>query len=280
MKYLAQNQIKDYTPLTPLPDVRTGEKTTGINELPGYLPNMFNLVIGLAAVIAVGWLIWGGVEYITTDSWTGKEEGKARIKNAIIGLLIIVMSWFILFTINPRLLTLDLNITSTPIQSTGGTLQPGGGGTCTDCTTLASGIKIKSGAGTTVKPDTATKLAQLNSKVNLYVTEAYPPTRTHQNVCHSNGSCIDAAAVPDKDVGSYVKATNDTGLRGIFEVETPERKTQILSSSCGLDQTCRNNLSSSIMVLPPKQDGTRQITGEHFSIYNCSIDAISCQTLK
>ncbi len=282
MKYLAQ--ITNYKPLAPLPDVRSAGTGGNLNDLTGYLPNMFNLIIGLAAVLAVGWIIWGGIEYMTSDSWMGKDDGKKRIKNALIGLIIIIMSWLILYTINPRLLKLDLNIVTTPAASSNAvaTTNTGGsfGGNCTDCVSIASTIKIKPGANTTIKPDTATKLGQLNSKVDLYVTEAYPPTRVHQNVCHPNGSCIDARAVPDKDVGSYVDATVSVGLRGIFEVETNQRKTEILAASCGIDQTCRTRVGASIAVYPPRADGTRQITGEHFSVYNCSIDTVSCQNLK
>jgi hypothetical protein len=100
--------------------------------LEKYLPGLFNLAIGLAAAFAVLMIVWGGVQYMTTDAVLGKSAGKERIKNAIWGLVLVISAWLILYTINPNLLTLNLNIekvtTSAPAGVTlGGELSAGTG---------------------------------------------------------------------------------------------------------------------------------------------------------
>src|SRR6185436_17030661 len=128
MNNLAQNTSKmEYIPLVGLPGVPVGQKT----DLTTYVPALFMIIIGLAAVVAIGRIIWGGIEYITTDSWMGKEGGKEKIKDAVLGLLIIGASWIVLQTINPNLfkdgnLEINLNIESSTL--TGGLPTIGGFG--------------------------------------------------------------------------------------------------------------------------------------------------------
>ncbi len=54
-------------------------------------------------------IIWGGVELATTDSWSGKLDGKTKITNALEGLGIALVSWLLLFTINPALVDFKNN---------------------------------------------------------------------------------------------------------------------------------------------------------------------------
>ena len=78
---------------------------------------MYQLGVGIATALAVLMVIWGGVEYITTDAIGGKEEGKEKVQNAILGLLLALGSYLILQTINPAFLNTNLGIT--PITTTG-----------------------------------------------------------------------------------------------------------------------------------------------------------------
>ena len=96
-----------YTPLAPLPGTTNEEGTTDIQT---YLPGVFNLAIGIAGVLAVLMIIIGGVQYITTDAIQGKSEGKERIRNALWGLVLVLVSWILLYTINPKLTVFNLNI--------------------------------------------------------------------------------------------------------------------------------------------------------------------------
>jgi len=96
-------------PLSPdLLEVETG--VDGDFTLGKYINIIVNIVIGVAGLLAVVMIIFGGVQYMTTDAIAGKSEAKGTITNAIIGLLIALGSFVILNTINPQLLKIDPDI--------------------------------------------------------------------------------------------------------------------------------------------------------------------------
>lgn len=101
-----ETEGKQYTLLAPLPFADEEGKVT----IDAYIPGVFNLAIGVAGVLAVLMIIIGGVEYITTDAIQGKTDGKARIQNALLGLLLALVSYILLHTINPNLTMFDLNV--------------------------------------------------------------------------------------------------------------------------------------------------------------------------
>lgn len=74
-------------------------------DLGDFLNKVFNFGIAVAVALSIIMISVGGVQYMTTDSWNKKEEGKERIKNALYGLALALVSWLILFTINPCLVT-------------------------------------------------------------------------------------------------------------------------------------------------------------------------------
>lgn len=98
----------NYQPLAPLP----GTQVTGTTsvELDTYIPGMFKLAIGVAAALAVVMIVIGGVQYLSTDAISGKNEGKERIENALIGLFLAIGAYVILNTINPGILNFNLSI--------------------------------------------------------------------------------------------------------------------------------------------------------------------------
>jgi len=64
---------------------------------------MFNLVIALCAVVAVSMIVWGGFQYMTSFSPQVKGDGLEKVKGALLGLILILSSYIILRTIDPRL---------------------------------------------------------------------------------------------------------------------------------------------------------------------------------
>ncbi len=108
----------EYTLLAPLPKVTdcTDEQVAAGNvecktDIKKYVEGMFQLLLGLASVFTVGSIVYGGFEYITTDNFMGKSDGIKRIQNSLWGLVLVICSWIVLYTINPRLIQdLDLNI--------------------------------------------------------------------------------------------------------------------------------------------------------------------------
>ncbi|PIQ66529.1 MAG: hypothetical protein COV96_01015 [Candidatus Zambryskibacteria bacterium CG11_big_fil_rev_8_21_14_0_20_42_18] len=95
----------DYTLLAPI-DGYVGETT----QANSYLASIFKLAIAVAGGLAVIMIIWGGIQYMSTDAISGKSEAKNTIQNAIWGLLLAISAWLILNTINPDLVKFNLNI--------------------------------------------------------------------------------------------------------------------------------------------------------------------------
>lgn len=87
-----------FVPLTNIPGVTD---TTNIGD---FFNAAFRLGLIVATILAVVMISLGGIEYMTTESITGKSGAKDRIQDAVIGLLIALLIWIILNTINPNLL--------------------------------------------------------------------------------------------------------------------------------------------------------------------------------
>ncbi|MDD4989570.1 MAG: hypothetical protein PHV42_04060 [Candidatus Pacebacteria bacterium] len=114
-----------YQPLAPIPGVQTGGGLTPVN-LEDYLGSLFKIGIGLCAVFAVLMIVIGGLEYVMTDKIASKEDAKTRITNALVGLLLALSSYILLYTINPELVKLNfLKSSSNPNASIGPAVDTG-----------------------------------------------------------------------------------------------------------------------------------------------------------
>ncbi|MFA6050486.1 MAG: murein L,D-transpeptidase catalytic domain-containing protein [Candidatus Paceibacterota bacterium] len=101
-----------YQPLAPVPGLTESNPDfvgPPDQSLSGYLKKLYNFAIGAAAALAVIMVIWGGVEYMTTDAIGHSEEGKQKIQNAVLGLLLALSTYIILQTINRDLLSLNFD---------------------------------------------------------------------------------------------------------------------------------------------------------------------------
>lgn len=107
-----------YHLLQPLPGV-SGDFSPGpTNALGSYLNSMITLFIGLCAVVAVVMIVIGGIEWSTSELISKKEAAKERIWGAVLGLLLALGSYALLYTINPDLLNTNVDIGDVTIQST------------------------------------------------------------------------------------------------------------------------------------------------------------------
>ncbi len=107
----------EYELLAPLPVGASGEEVDTTTAGP-YIAGLFRLAIAIAGGLAVLMIIVGGIEYMSTDAFSGKDSAKNRISNAIWGLLLAISAWLILFTINPQLVQFNLSIPTRPISVT------------------------------------------------------------------------------------------------------------------------------------------------------------------
>lgn len=89
-----------YEPLVPLPGQSPTNSTV---DLGVYLSNMYKLLIAVAIILAIVMITYAGLEYMGTDSVFGKTDARGKIGNAVGGVVLALMSWLILYTINPAI---------------------------------------------------------------------------------------------------------------------------------------------------------------------------------
>jgi hypothetical protein len=286
----------EYTFIEKLPFIGKTISSSGSGTLLfQYLGAMYAIILTTSAILAFFMLVVGGVQYsYTALSPSAKGAAKERMKNALLGLLIVFGAWLILNTINPDLVRLDLAIKPITVNVQTGTIDtsappnPGSGpgsagivtsiGTpgCPTCVTLDPSIPAK-GVGTgckgvpqcTIDPRTGQKLLTLNESlksqnINWQVTEMYPPTRDdHYNSCHRDGTCVDASCrgarpdtvCTDQEIIQMGKAAQASGLSPKFEVKTQARMDALLNAG----------MPKELMESKPLGN---HISGEHFSLYN------------
>ncbi len=78
------------------------------NGFSDFVNLLIRIAIALAGAIAVVMLIIGGIQYMGTDSVWEKGESRSRMTSAIIGLVLLLTSYFILFNINPDLVNIRI----------------------------------------------------------------------------------------------------------------------------------------------------------------------------
>lgn len=264
-----------YKVLAPLPGTTLGTcvnpgdagcKTT----LKQYLPGLFNLAIGIAIAFVLLNLVFGGFQYMSTDAFTKKNEGIKRIQNSIYGLLLVASAWIILFTINPDLINVNLEIKPTPIPTAGGATVPSDSCPPPHCVMIEGADISFSSRGSSVHNSIAPKLAILDNAldaagINWTVTEAYPPSRPtcsttitsscHKNPCHANGTCIDADFFGNPttaQIKTFMDEANKAGLRSVYEVKTTKERDDL-----------RTALGPGYEI-----ESYEHISGSHFSVYN------------
>jgi hypothetical protein len=109
---ITDSRAECYQQLSPIVDPGTGTKVdTG--SFSGYLQAAYRIGIGACFVLGVIMFTWAGIEYIVSESMNSKADGKARMTAALTGLAIALVSYILLYTINPDLLKFgDLKVTS------------------------------------------------------------------------------------------------------------------------------------------------------------------------
>lgn len=122
----AQNSVSndEYTLLEPLPcvsgysntnDCTVGETIPKIN-FSDYISYAYRLAIALSVFLAIVMIMWGGFEYMTSEIPSTKSDGKTRMTDAIIGLLLVLSSYLILETIDPRLVAVNTELPKVKID--------------------------------------------------------------------------------------------------------------------------------------------------------------------
>ncbi|MDB5224694.1 MAG: hypothetical protein JWO43_316 [Candidatus Adlerbacteria bacterium] len=109
----AVNGKLNYTPLEPLPGFPTN--VSDPNNLNDVISAFFKLALGFGAMFAVLLLVLGGISYMTTEAVGQRVAAKQRITAALLGMLLLLCSYLILYTINPNLLNFNLKLQQSTI---------------------------------------------------------------------------------------------------------------------------------------------------------------------
>lgn len=94
-----------------LADVQIGEfiitDKTSPEEVIIYI---FQIFVGVGALIAVAMVVLAGVEWMTSDGNPGKVDGaKSKIKNALLGVGVLLGTYLIIWTINPDIVDVKVD---------------------------------------------------------------------------------------------------------------------------------------------------------------------------
>ena len=108
-----------FVPLAAIPGL---DNTDAYKDLPTYLNSVFNFVISIAAILAVIMIIYHGIQYMVQEAVPEHKDAIVGIRNAVLGLVLLLLSWIILFVINPDILNLkalesSLSKAPTPAQT-------------------------------------------------------------------------------------------------------------------------------------------------------------------
>jgi|SRR3989344_4010094 len=290
----------EYTLLAPLPGLspncdftNTTEKVPCKTNLETYFPKLFIFLIGLSAVFVVINIVAGGFQYMSTDAFQGKEEGRKRMGRAIGALVLVLASWLILRTINPNLTTINLNID--PLLGKDNE-RFGAGGTltatstiskaCPDCSALKQNLPVRLTVQNQARLDCPTcrpmqggiptggnmydnvtpemnealiamkrSLGGGGQDISWRVTEAFPPVVNHQNQCHYDATCVDVA-ISGAAPGHINTMITSAKFDGKFRLVQYEVSTQ-----ARLEDLVRMGVPRGNLLV------VQGINGEHFSLY-------------
>lgn len=105
---LAQETGPAFTPITPETGNPLARFFAPDADLADLFNGLFQLAISIGALLAVLQLAYSGWLYMTSEMGNKKEEAKERIRNALIGLLMLLATVLILRQINPDIVSLNI----------------------------------------------------------------------------------------------------------------------------------------------------------------------------
>lgn len=108
---VVQAQTNDtFTPEIPIPNLFTGPQAADNNLLANYIRAIFTYFIWVVGIVAVVMVMYGGVKWVAAAGNPGQiKDARDVIDNAVIGVIIALVSVVLLNTINPKLTKLSLS---------------------------------------------------------------------------------------------------------------------------------------------------------------------------
>lgn len=255
----------------------------------GMLITVINNIIAFSITIAIVFIAplmvaYAGFLFVVNPvNSEGIKKAKGVLLNTIVGIVIALAGWMIVAAIMATLYAGSEGSTRWGTWSqliTGsssglciplaGSLSPAvtpppgvvvGVPGCSTCVSLTGrGLTCNTASSCTLVPSVADRLVTLKSNFSgtWTVTEAFPPTVTHSNPCHANGTCIDAGfrgstTYTAANISEFATDARSAGLRPVFE-----------TVSCPLRDQAR---AQGVTAYCITDSGYSHITGNHFSVY-------------
>ncbi|PCI28837.1 hypothetical protein COB52_03130 [Candidatus Kaiserbacteria bacterium] len=79
-------------------------------DLGQYFNNLFDLALLIGSILAVLLIATAGLQYMTTDAVSGTTAAKDRIRQAVMGILMLLAIWIFFNEVNPNILKLDFSL--------------------------------------------------------------------------------------------------------------------------------------------------------------------------
>jgi len=136
----------EFTALAPIPGLTENVGIVNSDSLANFFNNLYKYLIGLAAILAIVEIIWGGLEIATQDSISKQGSGRNRIKQALIGLALVLSPVLVFSIINPRILNLSLGLPPINVRPAGANTPAGSDNPAAPtvgCTTSGSSYLVK-----------------------------------------------------------------------------------------------------------------------------------------
>ncbi len=91
--------------------VQLGVSVAGVSQVNGigeYINIAYRYLVSVVLVVAIIMVVWGGFKYLLGASMSSVQSGKETIKDALIGMVLVLGAYMILSTVNPATTTLQL----------------------------------------------------------------------------------------------------------------------------------------------------------------------------
>ncbi len=109
---LANAASHAYVPLVDL----GGRFAGGDGDLGQYFNNLFDLALIIGSVLAVLLIATAGLQYMTTDAVSGTTQAKTRIRQAVMGILMLLAIWIFFNEVNPEILDLNFALSEFVVE--------------------------------------------------------------------------------------------------------------------------------------------------------------------
>lgn len=79
------------------------------SDLVSFFQSLFYFALTIGAIMAMGRLIWAGYLYMGSGGmWSSKDKAKGVFGEVILGTLLLLGTWLVLYQINPEILKLNI----------------------------------------------------------------------------------------------------------------------------------------------------------------------------